>query len=67
MAGAGRRMDDTRTMVSVWSQANIQSKLDSVSRNLSNFEDVIREPSRLGHEIPHTHARELERAGHACF
>ena len=65
MAGAGWSMDETRTVVSVRSQANVQSKLNSVSWNLSDFEDVAREPLRLGHEIHHAHVRELERAGHA--
>ena len=34
MAGAGWSMDETPTAVSVRSQANVQSKLNSVSQNL---------------------------------
>ena len=49
------------TTVSMQSQASIQRKLNSVSQNLSDFEDMAREPSTLGHEISHAH----ERAGHA--
>ena len=62
MAGAGLSMDKTRTMVSVQSQANIQSNLDLVSQNHSDYEDMAREPSRLSHELYHVHARG---AGHA--
>ena len=53
MAGAGWSVDETQTMFSVRSQANIQSKLDSMLEKLSNFEDMAREPEplRLGHEI----------------
>ena len=43
MAGAGWSVDKTRNMVSVQSQANVQSELYSVSLNLSGFEDVARE------------------------
>ena len=63
MDGAGWSVDNTRTTVSVQSQANIQSRLGSVSQNLSDFEDVARETLRLGHEIYHTHARKLREQG----
>ena len=49
----------SQTVVSVQSQANVQNKLDSVSRTLSDFEDIAREPLRLGHEFHHSHAKEL--------
>ena len=54
----------TPALVSVQSQANVQSKLDSVSRNISDLGDVAREPSRLDHKIHHAHAGELKKAGY---
>ena len=60
-------MDETRTANNERSQANVQRKLELVSQNLSDFVDVARAPLKLCHEIYHAHARELERAGHACL
>ena len=52
MAGADWRVGKTQTTV-----ANIQRKLDLVSWNLTDFEEIAREQLRLGYEIHHEHAR----------
>ena len=47
---AGWSHEETRALVSVWSQSNVQSQLDAVSRNRSVYESIARELSALGYE-----------------
>ena len=47
---AGWSHEQTRALVSVWSQSNVQSQLDAVSRNRSVYESIARELSALGYE-----------------
>ena len=41
---------ETRALVGVWGQANVQSELDGVTRNRSIFERIARELSEMGIE-----------------
>lgn len=45
---AGWSSEDTRALVSVWSQTNVQAELDGVKRNRTIFERISRELSELG-------------------
>ena len=45
---AGWSNEDTRALVSVWSQTNVQAELDGVKRNRTIFERISRELSELG-------------------
>ena len=50
MAGAGWSVDETRALISVWGQANVQSQLDGVMRNRVIFERIARDMEELGYE-----------------
>ena len=45
---AGWSSEDTRALVSVWSQTDVQAELDGVKRNRTIFERISRELSELG-------------------
>ena len=47
---AGWTTEETRALVSVWGQANVQSELDGVTRNRSVFEGIAKELSDMGIE-----------------
>ena len=66
MAGADGSVDETRTLISnsVRNQAHIRSKLDF--HGTSDSEDVAREPSRLGYENHHAHARKEDKHRSLC-
>ena len=50
MAGAGWNVDETRELISVLGQANVQSQLDGVMRNHVIFERIARDMEELGYE-----------------
>ena len=43
--------EQTRALVSVWSQANVQSELDGVVRNCMVFERIAKEMGDMGYEF----------------
>lgn len=47
---AGWSSEETRALVSVWGQANVQSQLDGVARNRTVFEQIAKELAKLGYE-----------------
>ena len=47
---AGWSADATRALVAIWSQENVQSQLDGVSRNKTIFERISRELSAKGYQ-----------------
>lgn len=47
---SGWTHEQTRALVSVWSQANVQSELDGVTRNRVVFERIAKEMEELGYE-----------------
>ena len=47
---AGWSIVETRALVGVWSQANVQEQLDGVMRNRAIFEMIAREMGELGYE-----------------
>ena len=47
---AGWSTEATRALVSVWSQENVQSELDGVSRNRTIFERISKELRDKGYE-----------------
>ena len=50
MMAAGWSVEETRALVGVWGQANIQEQLDGVMRNRTIFEMIAREMGELGYE-----------------
>ena len=40
-------VEETRTLISVWGQANVHSDLDGVQRNRKNYEAISNEIGRL--------------------
>ena len=61
-------MDKTRTVVSMWSQSNVKSKLYILGvTEPSDFEGMAREPSILGHEIRYMHAFESHLSSYIFF
>ena len=49
-AMAGWSAEETRALVSVWGEANIQSELDGVTRYRTVFERIAKEMAELGFE-----------------
>ena len=47
---AGWSNEETRALVSVWGQANVQSELDSVARNRVVFQRIAGLLEELGYE-----------------
>ena len=47
---AGWSVEETRALVGVWGQANVQEQLDGVMRNRAIFEMIAREMGELGYE-----------------
>ena len=47
---AGWRVEETRALVSLWGQANVQSELDIVVRNRTIYERIAREMRALGYD-----------------
>ena len=47
---AGWTAEETRALVSVWSQSNVQNHLDVVTRNRIVFEKIAKEMAELGFE-----------------
>lgn len=47
---AGWSTEATRSLVSVWSQENVQNELDGVSRNRTIFERISKELRNKGYE-----------------
>ena len=43
-------MDETRALVAVWSQENVQGELDSVARNRTVYERIAKELAEMGYE-----------------
>ena len=43
MAGAGWSAEETKALISLWGQANVQSQLDGVTRNRSIYEKIARD------------------------
>ena len=49
MAGSWNT-EETRTLISIWGEESIQSKLDKEHRNRDVFERIAREMSDVGYE-----------------
>ena len=49
MAGSWNT-EETRTLISIWGEESIQSKLDKAHRNRDVFERIAREMSDVGYE-----------------
>ena len=49
MAGSWNT-EETRTLISIWGEESIQSKLDKTHRNRDVFERIAREMSDVGYE-----------------
>ena len=47
---AGWSAEETRALVGVWGQENVQSELDGVTRNRTVFERIAKEMRELGFE-----------------
>ena len=47
---AGWTAEETRALVSVWSQTNVKNQLDGVTRNRIVFEKIAKEMAELGFE-----------------
>ena len=47
---AGWSAEETRALVGVWGQQNVQSELDGVTRNRTVFERIAKEMRELGFE-----------------
>ena len=50
MAGSGWSAEETRSLISLWGEANVQSQLDGVSRNRVIYERIARDMDSLGYE-----------------
>ena len=42
--------EETRTLISIWSEESVQSRLDSAHRNRHIFEQIARDMSERGYE-----------------
>ena len=40
---AGWRVDQTTALIELWSDANVQNKLDGVQRNRTIYENIVKE------------------------
>ena len=47
---SGWTTEETRALVGVWGQANVQSKLDGVTRNRSIYARISKELDEVGYE-----------------
>ena len=47
---AGWSVEETRALVGVWGQANVQNELDGVTRNRVVYERIAKEMEELGYE-----------------
>ena len=47
---AGWSAEETRALVGVWGQENVQSELDGVTRNRTVFDRIAKEMRELGFE-----------------
>ena len=46
---AGWWSDETRTLISIWGEQNVQTQLDSVKRNKDIYEKIAFELSNMGY------------------
>ena len=46
---AGWLSDETRTLISIWGEQNVQTQLDSVKRNKDIYEKIAFELSNMGY------------------
>ena len=47
---AGWTADETRALVGIWGQENIQNELDGVARNRTIYEKIAKELREIGYE-----------------
>ena len=46
---AGWSIDQTRALIELWSDANVQNELDGVQRNRTIYEKIAKEMEKLGY------------------
>ena len=50
MAGAGWSTEETRMLIILWGQANVQGQLDGVARNRAVYEQIARDHAEAGYD-----------------
>ena len=50
IAGSGWSTEDTRSLIGLWGEANVQSQLDGVSRNHVIYERIAWDMGSLGYD-----------------